>query len=52
MRLEEMMDNLELFQDNHEVFIEINGILYDIHEVKDDSQGVILIAKIDDKEMR
>jgi len=52
MRLEEVMDNLELSQDTHDVYIEVAGVIYDIAEVKDDSQGVVLVAKTDDKDMR
>lgn len=52
MRLEEVMDNLELSRDNHDVYIEVNGVIYDIEEVLDASQGTIIVAKTDDKEMR
>lgn len=52
MRLNKVMDDLELSQDNHNVYVELDGVIYDIVEIVDNSQGIILIAKTDDKEMR
>ena len=54
MRLAELMADLDLCMDGGEVFVEVNGVVHEVHEVQDTSQGVILIVDPDqeDRAMR
>jgi predicted heme/steroid binding protein len=51
MRLDEFLDECELYGDNEsEVFIEFNGVVYDISDIQGTSQGVILIVDTQDED--
>lgn len=51
MSPQELMVDLELSPAS-EVFVRVNGRDYEIQEVQDTSQGVILVVDTDDREMR
>lgn len=49
MRLSELMRDLDLCMENG-VFVEMNGVVHEVHEVQDTSQGVVLIVDTDQEE--
>jgi len=49
MTQQELMIELDYCPDS-EVFVEVNGIVHQIHEVQDTSQGIILIVDPDQEE--
>lgn len=54
MNILDLIKELDLCEDNSEVFIEVNNVVHKIYTVEDTSQGVILVVDTDeeDKEMR
>lgn len=42
MNVDEIISELSLFDDDKPVYVEINGVVYTIHGVTDDSQGAYL----------
>lgn len=54
MKVQELLDELSNFDDDADVFIEINGNVCEIYSVTDDSQGVYVVADevLEEKELR
>lgn len=51
MRLDEFLDECELYGDyDSEVFIEFNGVVYNISDIQGTSQGVVLIVDTQDED--
>ncbi len=49
MTQQELMYELECCPDG-EVFVEVAGVMHQIHEVQDTSQGIILVTDSDQEE--
>jgi hypothetical protein len=49
MKLTELMADLDYCTEGN-VFVEVNGVVHEIHEVQDTSQGAILIVDSDQEE--
>ena len=54
MRVKDLVDELSYCDEDALVFIEINGVVHDTHEILEDSQGVTLFIDPDkeEREMR
>lgn len=54
MRVKDLVDELSFCDEDSLVFIEVNGIVHDTHQVLEDSQGVTLFVDTDmeEREMR
>jgi hypothetical protein len=52
MDVQELMEELECFEQGSEVFVEIDGVIYPIICLTDDSQGVYLQVDTSDEDMR
>ena len=54
MRIRDLFEELECFNDDTEIQVEVNGVVHDIHDISDDSQGVYLVVDLDteEREMR
>ncbi|MHC4120275.1 MAG: hypothetical protein ACYSWO_22505 [Planctomycetota bacterium] len=55
MRLWELLEELEVCrEEGDEVFVEINDVAHQVHDVRDTSQGVIIVVDTmqEDREMR
>jgi len=50
----DVLEELDYLPQDMVIQVEINGVVHDIHAVRDDSQGVYLVVDtdIEDKEMR
>jgi hypothetical protein len=44
MNIQDLVDELNLYNDDTPVYIEINGVSHTIHGVTDDSQGVYIVV--------
>lgn len=52
MEVQDLMEELECCEPGSEVFVEINGVIYPVSCLTDDSQGVYLQVDTSDEEMR
>jgi len=54
MKVQDILEELNNFDDDAEVCIEINGIVHSVHSVTDDSQGVYIVVDevIEERGMR
>jgi hypothetical protein len=48
--VEKVREELEFCQGDSPLTVEINGVVHDIHNVTEDSQGVTLIIDTDEEE--
>ena len=50
MNVNELIEELEYYAG--EIFIEVNGHVFEIEQITDDSQGTYIVAKTSDREYR
>ncbi len=44
MNIQDLVEELSLYNDDTPVYIEINGVAHTIHSITDDSQGVYIVV--------
>jgi len=54
MQVQDIIEELDYLDSSRDVFVEVNGVVYEIHSVTDDSQGVYINvdASTVEREMR